>query len=236
MVDHSFRQGTLRCAIGIALLILAGSTHTTTAEEERNVDLEFIYHDGIAAGSDFLYPLTNGAAGVFVFPIDDQGWDWIDFTKISFYHEEESGRPFRILLIRRDFEDVEYEVICGESVFYETTCTDCWEEVDLHCQAELIAGMGTFNKCYGVFVNIVPDDDVPLDDYFPIWWDGTVDHPFSSAWFWSIDDDLYQDVPSYNSEGLEYGEYLMDIYATLQGTTPTGETTFSEIKLMYGDR
>ncbi len=235
MEDRSFRQGTLRCAIAIALLILVGSTHTTTAEEERNIDLEFIYHDGVAAGAHYLYPFDNGAAGVFVFPIDDQGWDWIDFKKIRFYHEEEAGRPFRILLIRRDFEDLEYEVICGESVYYETTCTDCWEEVDIYCQAELLAGMGTFSKCYGVFVNIVPDDDFPPYDYFSIWGDWIVDHPYSSAWFWRIDDDQYQDEPRYNSENGE-GEYLMDIYATLQGTTPTGETTFSEIKLMYGDR
>ncbi len=236
MENRSFRQRALRLAVGIALLILAGSTFGATANEARNVDLEFVYHDGAPTGADFLYPIFNEAAGAFAFPIDDQGWDFIDFTKVSFYHEEEAGRPFRVLLIRRDFEDEEYQLLCGEYHYYETTCTNCWEEVNLYCQEQFF--MGTFNDCYGVFINIVPDDDVPWDDYFSIWWDGAVDHPYSSARFIYIDDGHpgYQDVPSYNSEGLEYGEYLIDIYATLQGTTPTGETTFSEIKLMYGDR
>jgi hypothetical protein len=235
MEYHPFRQRALRCAIGIALFILVGSTFVANAEEARNVNLEFVYHDGMAAGADYLYPMFNEAAGVFVFPIENDGWDFIDFTRIRFYHEEEAGRPFRVLLIRRDYEDEEYQLICGGSLYYETTCTDCWEEVNLYCQAELF--MGSFNRCFGVFVNIVPDNDVPPLDYFSIWGDATVDHPYSSARFVYIDDDYpgYQDVPWYNSES-GHGEYLIDIYATLQGTTSTGETTFSEIKLMYGDR
>ena len=95
--------------------------------------------------------------------------------------------------------------------------------------------MGSFNRCFGIFVNIVRDYDIPWDCTFSLWSDPTVDHPYSSAIFWNIDDDWYQDVPWYNSEE-GWGEYLIEIYATLQGTTPTGETTFSEIKLMYGDR
>ncbi len=235
MEDSSICQRFMKTIFGFALIFLVAFAPMAIAEDSRNVDLEFVYHDGMAAGADYLYPMFNEAAGVFCFPIDDQGWDWIDFTKISFYHEEEAGRPFRVLLIRRDFEDEEYQLICGGSLYYETTCTDCWEEVNLYCQAELF--MGSFNRCFGVFVNIVPDDDVPPLDYFSIWGDATVDHPYSSARFIYIDDDYlgYQDVPWYNSES-GHGEYLMDIYATLQGTTPTGETTFSEIKLMYGDR
>ncbi len=58
-----------------------------------------------------------------------------------------------------------------------------------------------------------------------------------SAWFYHVSEDLYGYLlePAYNSYG-GFGEYLIDIYATLWGHTATGETTFSEIKLIYGDR
>jgi len=146
------------------------------------------------------------------------------------------GRPFRILVIYRDFPDEEYSIVQGEHHYYETTCTDCWEEVDLYHQE--LDFLGYFDHCWGIFINIIPDDDLPWDDYFSMWWDGGVDNPFTSARFTSLGENSSGNInqePWYNSEG-GYGEYLIDVHAYLEGITPTGETTFSEIKLEYGPR
>jgi hypothetical protein len=234
METHPFRQRTLRSITGVALLALVGFAPLVAAESTRNLDLEFIYHDGIPAWDIFLYPFDNGAVGSFVFPIDNQGWEWIEFTKIKFYHEAEIGRPFRILLIRRDLNDGEYRIV-DQTSERETTCTECWEEVIMNFQETLV--LGSYERCHGLFLNIVPDDDIPLDDTFSLWADATVDYAYSSAWFWDVNEDPWGNLeePWYNSEE-GWGEYLIDIYATLRGITATGETTFSEIKLMYGDR
>ncbi len=222
----------------VALLALPLLFISAMAEGTREDDFGIIYHDGIPSGADYLYPNANGAVGAFVFDIDLPGWvDFIEFTRVRFYHQEETGRPFKILLIRRILDENDYWIY-RESDIKETTCTDCWEEVDLSFP-ELDISLSTWNSrnfCWGLFVNIVHDDEVDPLDYFSIWRDATIDHPFSSAWFWSLHSgDDYPSHPEYLSEsGL--GEYLINIYATYYGYSPTGETTFSEIKLMYGDR
>ncbi|MBC8367233.1 hypothetical protein H8E52_07475 [bacterium] len=241
MENHSIQIRALKTnpprvqTLFVLFLVLLFSSGLT--EDARDIDLEFRYHDGIPAGADYLYPYSNGAIGAFVFPIEYPGWvESIEFTKVRFYHEDEAGRPFKILLIRRDFEDEEYRIF-QDTTIHETTCTECWEEVITSFHPMELLGWDSLNYCYGLFVNIVPDEGWPLYDYFTMYWDGIEDHPYSSAWFYDVDEDGfgYLDSPAYNSWS-GYGEYLIDIDATLWGYSATGETTFSEIKLKFGVR
>ncbi len=206
---------------------------TILADGSAQEEMEISFHDGNPWGGDWLYPTFNEAAGFFAFPIEWEPWmESIEFTNVRFWHTEEPGRQFRILLIKRDYENEEYRIVryTGER---ETTCVDCWEEVTTFFQE--VDFLASFNRCYGLFVNILPDNDQPLEPFI-IWNDGEIDHPLSSALIsYSIPDDILDPLPppSYNSD-RGYGEYLIEADALIWGTTPTGETTFSEIKLKFG--
>jgi hypothetical protein len=215
-------------AITIIFLLLILSSVSLAQEE-----FEFEFHDDAPWGGVWLFPIYDEAAGFFMFPIEWEPWmESIEFTKLRFFHTEESSRPFRVLMILRDFEDEEYEIVDDTSI-RETTCSNCWEEVDLYFQETSF--LASFNRCYGMFVNILPDDTQPMEPFI-IWSDQTVDHPLSSAKFSSLSEDPYGylDTPQYNSDGGN-GEFLLEVEALIWGITPTGETTFTKIKLMYGN-
>ena len=229
MENHRFVNRALVASKFVFIYLLLACIIVLPVVASAQEDIEFSFHDGTPWGGAWLYPALNNAAGFFMFPIDWEPWmDTIEFTHLRFFHTEELGRPFKILMILRDYEDEEYEIVNDTSV-RETTCTDCWEEVDLYFQATSF--LGSFNRCYGMFVHIPPDETQPIEPFI-IWSDGYVDHPLSSARYTSVSSNLGH--PSYNSDS-GYGEYLIEVDALIWGITPTGETTFSEIKLMYGN-
>ena len=176
--------------------------------------------------------------GTFLF--DVFGWGWYEdmhFIQVRFYHEAPAGIPYSVAIVKK-YVDADYYFYEWEDPnTYETTCTECWEEVDIS-HSPVLGFYGDEDECYGVFIRYLWSDE-----WLGFWVDEQINVPLSSALILDLSrleqgDHIDAEDVYYNSEGGYYGyplgEFLIDVEVEcLDYMTPTGKTTFSILKRLY---